>query len=154
MRLMQEIEVVPSLLSADFANLAREIKKVERAGCRRIHYLGRETVQNIIFFRFGNSIFEPLWNRRYIDHIQISVAEDIGIEHRGIFYEQAGVVRDIVQNHLMQLIALTAMEPPIGFEADLIRDEKVKVFKTGKIIQQRIFRIILRVVGVPQRQRT
>lgn len=94
------------------------------------HYLGKDTVQNIIFFRFANSIFEPLWNRRYIDHIQISVAEDIGVGHRGAFYEQAGVVRDIVQNHIMQLIALVAMEPPVGFDADLIRDEKVKVFKT------------------------
>ncbi|MFQ5452602.1 MAG: glucose-6-phosphate dehydrogenase [Candidatus Zixiibacteriota bacterium] len=94
------------------------------------HFLGKDTVQNIIFFRFGNSIFEPLWNRRYIDHVQISVPETLGVEHRGAFYEQAGVVRDMVQNHIMQLIALVAMEPPVGFEADLIRDEKVKVFKT------------------------
>lgn len=94
------------------------------------HYLGKDTVQNILFFRFGNSIFEPLWNRRYIDHIQITVAEDIGVEQRGAFYEQTGIVRDIVQNHLLQLIALVAMEPPVGFEADLIRDEKVKVFRT------------------------
>jgi len=94
------------------------------------HYLGKETVQNIIFFRFANSIFEPLWNRRYIDHVQITAAEQVGIEHRGLFYEQTGVVRDIVQNHIMQLLALVAMEPPVGFEADLIRDEKVKVFRT------------------------
>lgn len=94
------------------------------------HYLGKETVQNIIFFRFANSIFEPLWNRRYIDHVQIAVAEQVGIEQRGLFYEQTGVVRDIVQNHIMQLVALVAMEPPVGFEADLIRDEKVKVFRT------------------------
>ncbi|MCQ9206523.1 MAG: glucose-6-phosphate dehydrogenase [Omnitrophica bacterium] len=94
------------------------------------HYLGKDTVQNILFFRFGNSIFEPLWNRRYIDHVQITVAEDMGIEHRGVFYEQSGVVRDIVQNHIMQLMALVAMEPPVGFEADLVRDEKVKVFRT------------------------
>jgi glucose-6-phosphate 1-dehydrogenase len=94
------------------------------------HYLGKETVQNIIFFRFANSIFEPLWNRRYIDHVQITVAEQVGVEQRGLFYEQTGVVRDIVQNHIMQLVALVAMEPPVGFEADLIRDEKVKVFRT------------------------
>lgn len=94
------------------------------------HYLGKETVQNIIFFRFANNIFEPLWNRRYIDHVQITVAEDLGVEHRGAFYEEAGVVRDIVQNHIMQLVALVAMEPPVGFEADFIRDEKVKIFRT------------------------
>lgn len=94
------------------------------------HYLGKDTVQNILFFRFGNSIFEPLWNRSYIDHIQITVAEDMGIEHRGVFYEQSGVVRDIVQNHIMQLMALVAMEPPAGFEADLIRDEKVKLLRS------------------------
>ena len=94
------------------------------------HYLGKETVQNIIFFRFANSIFEPLWNRRYIDHVQITVAEDLGVEHRGAFYEEAGVVRDIVQNHIMQLLALVAMEPPVGFDADSIRDEKVKIYRT------------------------
>jgi glucose-6-phosphate 1-dehydrogenase len=94
------------------------------------HYLGKETVQNIIFFRFANSIFEPLWNRRYVDHVKITVAEQMGVEQRGVFYEQTGVVRDIVQNHIMQLIALVAMEPPVGFEAELIRDEKVKVFRT------------------------
>jgi glucose-6-phosphate 1-dehydrogenase len=94
------------------------------------HYLGKETVQNILFFRFANSIFEPLWNRRYIDHVQITVAEDLGIENRAGFYEEAGVVRDIVQNHLMQLLALVAMDPPISFEADYIRNEKVKVFQT------------------------
>jgi len=94
------------------------------------HYLGKETVQNIIFFRFANSIFEPLWNRRYISHVEITVAENIGIEHRGAFYESAGVVRDVIQNHMMQLIALVAMEPPVGLDADLIRDEKVKVLRT------------------------
>lgn len=94
------------------------------------HYLGKETVQNIIFFRFANSIFEPLWNRRYIDHVQITVAEDLGVEHRGAFYEEAGVVRDIVQNHIMQLVSLVAMEPPVGFDADSIRDEKVKIYRT------------------------
>ena len=93
------------------------------------HYLGKETVQNILFFRFGNSIFEPLWNRSFIDHIQITVAEDIGIESRGSFYEKASVLKDIIQNHMMQLIALVSMEPPTNFEADCIRDEKVKIFK-------------------------
>ena len=94
------------------------------------HYLGKETVQNILFFRFGNSIFEPLWNRNFIDHVQITAAESIGIEHRGKFYEGAGVVRDIVQNHVMQLLALVAMEPPADFHADMIRDEKLKIFKS------------------------
>ncbi len=96
------------------------------------HYLGKETVQNILFFRFGNSIFEPLWNRSHIDHIQITVAESIGIGERGEFYEKNGVIRDIVQNHIMQLIALVTMEPPVIFDAEEIRDEKVKVFKSLK----------------------
>jgi len=100
------------------------------------HYLGKETVQNILFFRFANSIFEPLWNRRYIDHVQLTVAESIGIEHRAQFYEDAGVIRDIVQNHMMQLLSLVAMEPPIGFEADYIRDEKVKVYRTMRIMDR------------------
>ena len=100
------------------------------------HYLGKETVQNITFFRFANSIFEPLWNRRYIDYVEITVAEQLGVEHRGAFYEKAGVVRDIIQNHMMQLIALVAMEPPVGFDADLIRDEKVKVFKTIRLTDE------------------
>lgn len=102
----------------------------ERQIYRIDHYLGKETVQNILFFRFANSIFEPLWNRRYIDHVQITVAESIGVENRARFYEKAGVIRDIVQNHMLQLLSLVAMEPPIGFEADSIRDEKVKVFRT------------------------
>ena len=93
------------------------------------HYLSKEPVQNILFFRFSNAIFEHLWNRRYVDNIQITVAEDLGIEHRGDFYEKAGVVRDIVQNHMMQLIGLIAMEPPVGFTAEFIRDEKLKVLR-------------------------
>jgi glucose-6-phosphate 1-dehydrogenase len=106
----------------------------ERQIYRIDHYLGKETVQNILFFRFANSIFEPLWNRRYIDHVQITVAESIGIENRARFYDSAGVVRDIVQNHMMQLLALVAMEPPIGFEADYIRNEKVKVYRTVRLM--------------------
>ena len=117
---------------ASAAELNRLIAKAfdENQIYRIDHYLGKETVQNIIFFRFANSIFEPLWNRRYIDHIQITVAESLGIENRALFYEKAGVVRDIVQNHIMQLLALVAMEPPIGFEADYIRNEKVKMYST------------------------
>jgi glucose-6-phosphate 1-dehydrogenase len=94
------------------------------------HYLAKEPVDNIIFFRFSNTLFEEVWNRRYVDNVQITVAEDIGIEHRGAFYEEAGVVRDIVQNHLLQLLALMAMEAPIGFTPDFIRDEKVKIIRS------------------------
>ncbi len=93
------------------------------------HYLGKETVQNILFFRFANSIFEPLWNRRYISHVDITAAEEIGVRHRAGFYDHTGVIRDVVQNHLLQMLAMVAMEPPAGFDADFIRDEKVKVFR-------------------------
>ncbi len=93
------------------------------------HYLGKETVQNILVFRFANGIFEPIWNRRYIDHVQITAAESIGVESRGGYYEQAGVVRDIIQNHAMQLLSLAAMEPPATFEPNAVRDEKVKVLR-------------------------
>ncbi|MBV9182198.1 MAG: glucose-6-phosphate dehydrogenase (NADP(+)), partial [Acidobacteria bacterium] len=91
------------------------------------HYLGKETVQNILAFRFANGIFEPIWNRRYIDHVQISVAETVGVEQRGSYYDQAGALRDMVPNHIMQLISLTAMEPPVSFEANAVRDEQAKV---------------------------
>jgi glucose-6-phosphate 1-dehydrogenase len=93
------------------------------------HYLGKETVQNILVFRFANSFFESQWNNRYIDHVQITVAEDIGIGTRGAFWEEAGMLRDIVQNHMMQLLSLVAMEPPVNLSADAIRDEKVKVLQ-------------------------
>ncbi len=93
------------------------------------HYLGKETVQNLLVFRFANGIFEPIWNRRYVDHVQITVAEEVGVEGRGGYYEEAGVLRDMVQNHLLQLLALVAMEPPIAFEAGAVRDEKVKVLR-------------------------
>jgi glucose-6-phosphate 1-dehydrogenase len=94
------------------------------------HYLGKETVQNMLALRFANGIFEPIWNRQFIDHVQITVAESMGIGGRAGFYEQAGVIRDIFQNHLLQLVALTAMEPPIDFTADSVRNEKVKVLKS------------------------
>ena len=93
------------------------------------HYLGKETVQNVIVFRFGNAIFEPLWNRNHIDHVQISVAERLGVEHRAGYYDTAGVMRDIFQNHLLQLLTLIAMEPPVAFEAEALRNEKVKVLR-------------------------
>ena len=111
--------------------LNREVSKVFRESqvYRIDHYLGKETVRNLLVFRFGNGIFEPLWNRRYVDHIQITVAESIGIENRGAFYEQTGASRDVLQNHLLQLVSLVAMEPPATFEADALRDEKVKVLR-------------------------
>ncbi len=91
------------------------------------HYLGKETVQNILAFRFANSLFEPVWNRRYIDHVQITVAETVGVEDRGGYYEQAGALRDMVQNHLLQVLCLIAMEPPVSFDADEVRNKKVDV---------------------------
>jgi len=93
------------------------------------HYLGKETVQNLLVLRFANSIFEPIWNRQHIHHVQITAAETVGVEHRAGYYEQAGVVRDMFQNHLLQLLALTAMEPPVAFRAEEVRDEKVKVLR-------------------------
>jgi glucose-6-phosphate 1-dehydrogenase len=94
------------------------------------HYLGKETVQNMLALRFANGIFEPIWNRQFIDHVQITVSETIGVEGRAGFYERAGAIRDIFQNHLLQLLALTAMEPPIDFTADSVRNEKVKVLRS------------------------
>jgi glucose-6-phosphate 1-dehydrogenase len=94
------------------------------------HYLGKETVQNILVFRFGNGIFEPIWNRNYIDHVQITVAESLGVEDRGGYYDQAGAIRDMVQNHVMQLVALTAMEPPVAFDGKAVRDQKVNVMQS------------------------
>ncbi|HEX6902656.1 MAG TPA: glucose-6-phosphate dehydrogenase, partial [Thermoanaerobaculia bacterium] len=91
------------------------------------HYLGKDTVRNLLVFRFANGIFEPVWNRRYVDHVQITVAETVGVEGRGGYYEEAGALRDMVQNHMFQLLAFTAMEPPISFAADAVRDERVKV---------------------------
>jgi glucose-6-phosphate 1-dehydrogenase len=109
--------------------LNKQILKVadEKQIYRIDHYLGKETVQNILAFRFANGIFEPIWNRRYIDHIQISVAETVGVEQRGSYYDRAGAMRDMVPNHIMQLITLTAMEPPVSFKADAVRDEQSKI---------------------------
>jgi glucose-6-phosphate 1-dehydrogenase len=111
--------------------LNREVGKVFRESqiYRIDHYLGKETVRNLLVFRFGNGIFEPVWNRRYVDHVQITVAESIGIENRGAFYEETGAARDVLQNHLLQLVSLIAMEPPATFQADALRDEKIKVLR-------------------------
>jgi glucose-6-phosphate 1-dehydrogenase len=93
------------------------------------HYLGKETVQNILLFRFANAIFEPIWNRRYIDNVQITVAESLGVEHRAGYFEHAGLLRDMFQNHMLQMLSLVGMEPPISFDADRVRDEKVKLLR-------------------------
>ncbi|HEX9163960.1 MAG TPA: glucose-6-phosphate dehydrogenase, partial [Thermoanaerobaculia bacterium] len=114
---------------------ARELNRVavttfrERQVFRIDHYLGKETVQNLLVLRFGNGIFEPFWNRQYIDHVQVTVAESIGVEKRGNYFETAGITRDIIQNHMLQLVSLIAMEPPVEFEANAVRDEKVKVLR-------------------------
>jgi glucose-6-phosphate 1-dehydrogenase len=101
----------------------------ERQVFRIDHYLGKETVQNLLVFRFANSLFEPIWNRHFVDHVEITAGEDLGVEGRGRYYEEAGILRDMIQNHVLQLLCLTAMEPPVAFDADAVRDEKIKVLR-------------------------
>ena len=126
--------VVEKPFGTDFAS-ARELNRGltsvmrEEQIYRIDHYLGKETVQNIMVFRFGNGIFEPIWNRRYVDHVQITVAESLGVELRGGYYDQTGALRDMVPNHLFQILTLTAMEPPSSLEAHALHNEQVKVLE-------------------------
>jgi len=128
-RLIIEKPFGHDLQSAQALNTQIQQNFAENEVFRIDHYLGKETVQNMLALRFSNGIFEPIWNRQFIDHVQITVAESIGIEGRAGYYEQAGAIRDIFQNHLLQLVAMTAMEPPFDFTADSVRNEKVKVLK-------------------------
>jgi len=133
--------VIEKPFGSDYATAQKLNRQVhdafdEKQIYRIDHYLGKETVQNIIVFRFGNAVFEPIWNRRYVDHVQITAAESVGVEGRGGYYEGAGVIRDMFQNHLLQLLCLTAMEPPVAFTADAVRDEKVKVLRAIRPLPQ------------------
>jgi len=128
-RLIVEKPFGHDLASAQHLNTVIEEHFEESEVFRIDHYLGKETVQNMLALRFANGIFEPIWNRQFVDHVEITVAESIGIEGRAAYYEQAGAIRDIFQNHLLQLLAITAMEPPIDFTADSVRNEKVKVLR-------------------------
>lgn len=118
--------------------LSDEIHRVfpEKDVYRIDHYLGKETVQNILAFRFGNGIFEPLWNRRYVNHVQITAAESIGVEGRGAYYQEAGALRDMIQNHLLQVMATVTMEPPSFFDADNVRDERAKLLRAIRVMKR------------------
>ncbi|MDQ3255187.1 MAG: glucose-6-phosphate dehydrogenase (NADP(+)), partial [Acidobacteriota bacterium] len=113
---------------------AHILKYLDESQVYRIdHYLGKETVQNLLVFRFANGIFEPLWNRQYIDHVQLTNAETVGVEGRGSYYEKSGVMRDIIQNHVFQVLSLVAMEPPAHLGAEAVRDEKIKVMSAARM---------------------
>jgi glucose-6-phosphate 1-dehydrogenase len=109
------------------------LKHLDESQVYRIdHYLGKETVQNLLVFRFANGIFEPMWNRQYIDHVQITNAETVGVEGRGGYYEKSGVVRDMIQNHVFQVLSLVAMEPPASLSSEDVRDEKIKAMHSAR----------------------
>ncbi len=136
-RLVVEKPFGHDLASAQALN--RELTRFahEKQVCRIDHYLGKETVQNILMFRFSNSIFEQLWNRNSVDHVQITVSEKLGVGDRGGYYEEAGALRDMVQNHMLQVLSLVAMEPPVSLEAESVRDEKVKLLKSIRALRRR-----------------
>lgn len=133
-RLIVEKPFGRDLASAQALNETIARVFAERQVCRIDHYLAKETVQNVLVLRFANGIFEPLWNRRYVDHVQITAAETLGVEHRGPYYEEAGALRDMVKPHLIQLFTLVAMEPPVTFDADAVHDEKLKVLRSVRPI--------------------
>jgi len=144
-RLVVEKPFGRDLSSARELNLFLSSMFVEPQIYRIDHYLGKETVQNILAFRFANSLFEPVWDRRYVDHVQITVAETVGVEERGEYYDRAGSLRDMVQNHLLQILCLVAMEPPISFDADEIRNKKVDVLRAIRPVRtEEIHRVAVR----------
>src|SRR4030095_609926 len=129
MRLVIEKPFGTDLDTARVLNRAIQSVSAESQVYRIDHYLGKETVQNILAFRLANGIFEPIWNRNFVDHVQLTVAETVGVERRGGYYDQIGAFRDVVKNHMLQLLSIVAMEPPVTFEAEPVRDEKLKVLK-------------------------
>ena len=129
MRIIIEKPFGRDLASAGSLNQVVATAFTEDQVYRIDHYLGKETVQNILVFRWANGIFEPLWNRNHVDHVQITVGETIGVEGRGAYYEESGALRDMIQNHILQLLCLVAMEPPVTFDSDPVRDEKTKVMR-------------------------
>jgi glucose-6-phosphate 1-dehydrogenase len=133
-RLVVEKPFGRDLASAEALNATIAGVFDERQVCRIDHYLAKETVQNLLVLRFANGIFEPVWNRRYVDHVQITAAETLGVEHRGPYYEEAGALRDMIKPHLIQLFSLVAMESPVAFDADAVRDEKLKVLRAVRPI--------------------